>query len=178
MIVLRSGVRYDFAHLNVFERDHVRNHRRDPLAHSWAASSDSKTTIPTPDSSFRVQYPATNPGACDTPGTMFSRRWFSAASWSLMATVTTTLHTSKPSFVAAFTDSNPISSGGGGFVSNVHSSSAACLAVTPRMRGFARPATCGRSYAEVPDPGLATLTARRVCEPRAGRIGGMRSPTP
>src|ERR671918_14500 len=57
---------------------------------TWAASSDSKRTIATPESSFRVQYPATNPGACDTPGTTFSRRWLSATSWSLIVTVTTT----------------------------------------------------------------------------------------
>src|SRR5215207_8471018 len=55
-----------------------------------AASSDSKTTIPRPESSFRVQYPATNPGACDTPGTTCSRRWLSATSRSLIETVTTT----------------------------------------------------------------------------------------
>jgi hypothetical protein len=35
---------------------------------AWAASSDSKTTIPRPASPLRVQYPATNPGACDSPG--------------------------------------------------------------------------------------------------------------
>src|SRR6186997_296375 len=55
-----------------------------------AASSDSKTTMLTPESSFRVQYPAMNPGACDTPGTTCSRKWLVAASRSLTVTVTTT----------------------------------------------------------------------------------------
>src|SRR5439155_13601503 len=55
-----------------------------------AASSDSKTTMLNPPSSPRVQYPATNPGACDTPGTTFSRNWLVAASRSLTVTVTTT----------------------------------------------------------------------------------------
>src|SRR5689334_8889882 len=48
-----------------------------------AASSDSKTTMLNPESSFRVQYPATNPGACETPGTTLSRNWLVAASRSL-----------------------------------------------------------------------------------------------
>src|SRR5215211_4131658 len=55
-----------------------------------AASSDSKITIPNPDSSFRVQYPVTNPGACDTPGTTSSRRLLRAASMSSSVTLTTT----------------------------------------------------------------------------------------
>src|SRR5687767_14678548 len=55
-----------------------------------AASSDSKTTMLNPESSPRVQYPATNPGACDTPGTTCSRKWLVAASRSLIVTVTTT----------------------------------------------------------------------------------------
>jgi hypothetical protein len=55
-----------------------------------AASSDSKTTIAEPVSSFLVQYPATNPGAYDTRGTTCSRRWLSAVSWSLILTLTAT----------------------------------------------------------------------------------------
>ncbi len=39
-----------------------------------AASSDSKITIDSPVLSFRVQYPATNPGACDIRGTSCSRQ--------------------------------------------------------------------------------------------------------
>src|SRR6476619_5277123 len=55
-----------------------------------ATSSDSKRTIAKPVLSFRVQYPATNPGACDTPGTTCSRKWLVAASRSLTVTVVTT----------------------------------------------------------------------------------------
>lgn len=51
-----------------------------------AASSDSKITIDSPLLSFRVQYPATNPGACDTPGTTCSRRVASDASRSSIVT--------------------------------------------------------------------------------------------
>src|ERR687898_2806515 len=55
-----------------------------------AASSDSKMTIANPESSFRVQYPVTNPGACDTTGTTRSRRSLREASMSSSVTLTTT----------------------------------------------------------------------------------------
>src|SRR5215213_5050785 len=55
-----------------------------------AASSDSKTTVAIPESSFFDQYPATKPGACDIPGTTRSCRCFSATSWSLIEILTTT----------------------------------------------------------------------------------------
>jgi len=85
-----SGVHYDLAHIDVPKRDHVRTIEGTLSLMALAASSDSKMTIANPESSFRVQYPATNPGACDTPGTTCSRRWLSAASRSLVVTVTTT----------------------------------------------------------------------------------------
>src|SRR5438034_4824450 len=55
-----------------------------------AASSDSKTSIERPVLSLRVQYPATNPGACETRGTTSSCRRAVAASGSSMFTLTTT----------------------------------------------------------------------------------------
>src|SRR5258705_10967087 len=56
-----------------------------------AASSDSKTTIDSPELSCLVQYPATNPGACDTPGTTLSRSSPRPASGSpLIVTLVTT----------------------------------------------------------------------------------------
>src|SRR4051794_23330607 len=55
-----------------------------------AASSDSKMTIDKPVLPFRVQCPVTNPGACDTAGTVCSRSAVRAASGSLMVTLTTT----------------------------------------------------------------------------------------
>src|SRR5262245_19504807 len=55
-----------------------------------AASSDSKTTkLNPPPSPPPVQYPATNPWACDTPGTTCSRIWLLAASGSLTVSVVT-----------------------------------------------------------------------------------------
>src|SRR5262245_17004462 len=56
-----------------------------------AASSDSKTTkLNPPPSPPPVQYPATNPCACDTPGTTCSRICLLAASGSLTVSVVTT----------------------------------------------------------------------------------------
>ena len=55
-----------------------------------AASSDSKMIIVSPVSSLIVQYPATNPGTCDTRGTSCSFSARSAASRSLIVTLTTT----------------------------------------------------------------------------------------
>src|SRR5450755_967723 len=57
---------------------------------AFAVSSDSKMIIVSPVLSFRVQYPVTNPGARETPGTSCSRRARSAGSRSLMVTLTTT----------------------------------------------------------------------------------------
>src|SRR5262245_16550507 len=66
-----------------------------------AASSDSNTTIARPVPSLYVQCPATNPGACDTPGTTFSFKWLSADSRSAIVTLATTACIGA-SFVAGF----------------------------------------------------------------------------
>jgi hypothetical protein len=101
-----SGVSYDLTHLDVLDRDRVSNHRWNPLAHGLGGVLRLKTTMLTPESSARVQYPATNPGACDTPGTTCSRKWLVEASRSLTVTVTTTACTGT-SFVAGGSSRGP-----------------------------------------------------------------------
>src|SRR5215211_3139248 len=56
----------------------------------FAASSDSKMIIDSPESLLRVQCPVTNPGACATLGTTTSRNSLTPASGSLIVTLTTT----------------------------------------------------------------------------------------
>jgi len=46
---------HDLAYLDSFERDRVRNHRRNLSLMARAASSDSKTTIPNPEFSLRAK---------------------------------------------------------------------------------------------------------------------------
>ena len=77
-----------------------------------AGSSDWKTTIDNPVLPFRVQCPVTNPGACDTPGTTSSRNPRSAASWSLIVTLTTTacMSLSVPALPACYAETACIGS--------------------------------------------------------------------